>query len=393
MSLRDDALSLHERHRGKIEISSKVPVLSIEDLSLAYTPGVAEPCKEIAVNKEEVYRYTNKGNLVAVITDGSAVLGLGNIGPEASLPVMEGKCVLFKKFAGVDAVPILLGTQDVETIVQTVKAIAVSFGGINLEDIASPRCFEIERRLKEDLDIPVFHDDQHGTAVVVLSAVINALRLVDKKIEESTIVINGSGAAGIAVGKLILRAGAKNLIMVDRQGILLPGLAQNNVAQEEMAHITNIEKLEGGLKDALKGADVFIGVSAGNIADRTMISEMNKDAIVFAMANPTPEIFPDEAKAGGARVVGTGRSDYPNQVNNSLCFPGIFKGALKAKATKITEGMKLAAAWALANLIAPQDLKEDYIIVGPFDPRIADAIGDAVAAKAIEEGVVRPGSN
>lgn len=389
MSLREDALELHRKHRGKLEVQSKVPVENIAQLSLAYTPGVAEPCKEIALDKELVYHYTNKGNLVAVITDGTAVLGLGDIGPEAGLPVMEGKCVLFKRFAGIDAVPILLHSKDVDEIVQTVKIIAPSFGGINLEDISSPRCFEIERRLKECLDIPVFHDDQHGTAVVVLSAVINALRFVHKPLSECTVVVNGAGAAGTAVSNLILKAGAKNLLMVDRHGILIPGHEKNNVSQEKMAQITNKEKKTGDLREALKGADVFIGVSAGNIADRTMIANMNSDAIVFAMANPTPEIFPDEAKAGGARVVGTGRSDFANQVNNSLCFPGIFRGALDANATQINEEMKLAAAFALANLIEERDLREDYIIVGPFDPRICGAIATAVADAARLSGVVR----
>lgn len=389
MSLREDALELHRKHRGKLEVQSKVPVENIAQLSLAYTPGVAEPCKEIAIDKELVYHYTNKGNLVAVITDGTAVLGLGDIGPEAGLPVMEGKCVLFKRFAGIDAVPILLHSKDVDEIVQTVKIIAPSFGGINLEDISSPRCFEIERRLKECLDIPVFHDDQHGTAVVVLSAVINALRFVHKPLSECTVVVNGAGAAGTAVSNLILKAGAKNLLMVDRHGILIPGHEKNNVSQEKMAQITNKEKKTGDLREALKGADVFIGVSAGNIADRTMIANMNSDAIVFAMANPTPEIYPDEAKAGGARVVGTGRSDFANQVNNSLCFPGIFRGALDANATQINEEMKLAAAFALANLIEERDLREDYIIVGPFDPRICGAIATAVADAARLSGVVR----
>lgn len=389
MSLREDALELHRKYKGKLEVQSKVPVENIAQLSLAYTPGVAEPCKEIALDKELVYHYTNKGNLVAVITDGTAVLGLGDIGPEAGLPVMEGKCVLFKRFAGIDAVPILLNSKDVDEIVQTVKIIAPSFGGINLEDISSPRCFEIERRLKECLDIPVFHDDQHGTAVVVLSAVINALRFVQKPLSECTVVVNGAGAAGTAVSNLILKAGAKNLLMVDRHGILIPGHEKNNVSQEKMAQITNKEKKTGDLREALKGADVFIGVSAGNIADRTMIANMNSDAIVFAMANPTPEIFPDEAKAGGARVVGTGRSDFANQVNNSLCFPGIFRGALDANATQINEEMKLAAAFALANLIEEIDLREDYIIVGPFDPRICGAIATAVADAARLSGVVR----
>ncbi len=389
MSLRDDALELHRLHKGKLEVKSKVPVENIAQLSLAYTPGVAEPCKEIALDKELVYEYTNRGNLVAVVTDGTAVLGLGDIGPEAGLPVMEGKCVLFKRFANIDAFPILLNTQDVEKIIQTVKIIAPSFGGINLEDISSPRCFEIERRLKEELDIPVFHDDQHGTAVVVLSAILNALRFVGKSISECTVVVNGAGAAGTAVSKLIMKAGAKNLLMVDRYGILVPGHEKNNPSQEIMAHVTNLEGKTGGLTEALQGADVFIGVSAGLIADRQMISGMNKDAIVFAMANPVPEIYPEEAKAGGARVVGTGRSDYPNQVNNSLCFPGIFRGALDSNATQINEEMKLAAAHALANLIDQKDLRDDYIIVGPFDPRICGAIAKAVAEAARQTGVVR----
>jgi len=389
MSLRDDALELHRLHKGKLEVKSKVPVENIAQLSLAYTPGVAEPCKEIALDKELVYEYTNRGNLVAVVTDGTAVLGLGDIGPEAGLPVMEGKCVLFKRFANIDAFPILLNTQDVEKIIQTVKIIAPSFGGINLEDISSPRCFEIERRLKEELDIPVFHDDQHGTAVVVLSAILNALRFVGKSLSECTVVVNGAGAAGTAVSKLIMKAGAKNLLMVDRYGILVPGHEKNNPSQEIMAHVTNLEGKTGGLTEALQGADVFIGVSAGLIADRQMISGMNKDAIVFAMANPVPEIYPEEAKAGGARVVGTGRSDYPNQVNNSLCFPGIFRGALDSNATQINEEMKLAAAHALANLIDQKDLRDDYIIVGPFDPRICGAIAKAVAEAARQTGVVR----
>ena len=389
MSLRDDALELHRINKGKLEVKSKVPVENIAQLSLAYTPGVAEPCKEIALDKEMVYEYTNRGNLVAVVTDGTAVLGLGDIGPEAGLPVMEGKCILFKRFANIDAFPILLNTKDVEEIVQTVKIIAPSFGGINLEDISSPRCFEIERRLKSELDIPVFHDDQHGTAVVVLSAILNALRFVGKSLNQCTVVVNGAGAAGTAVSKLIMKAGAKNLLMVDRYGILVPGHGKNNPSQEEMAHITNLEGKTGGLTEALQGADVFIGVSAGLIADRHMISGMNKDAIVFAMANPIPEIYPEEAKAGGARVVGTGRSDYPNQVNNSLCFPGIFRGALDAKATQINEEMKLAAAHALANLIDQKDLRDDYIIVGPFDPRICSAIAKAVAEAARQSGVVR----
>src|SRR5665647_1890663 len=389
MSLRDDALALHAKYRGKISIQSKVPVNNIADLSLAYTPGVAEPCKEIQANKELVYTYTNKGNTVAVISDGTAVLGLGDIGPEAGLPVMEGKCILFKRFADIDAFPIMLNSKNVDEIVQTVKIIAPSFGGINLEDISSPRCFEVERRLKAELDIPVFHDDQHGTAVIVLSAVLNATRFLKKDLSNCTVVINGAGAAGTAVGRLILKAGVKNLLMVDRHGILNVGDPKNNVAQEEMAKITNRLHQTGDLREALKGADIFIGVSAGNIADRTMIAGMNKDAIVFAMANPTPEIFPDEAKAGGARIVGTGRSDYPNQVNNSLCFPGIFRGALDANATTINEEMKLAAAYAIAGLISQEDLRDDYIIVGPFDPRLCQTISTAVADAARATGVIR----
>ncbi|HZW50096.1 MAG TPA: malic enzyme-like NAD(P)-binding protein [Bacillota bacterium] len=389
MSLRDDALALHAKYRGKISIQSKVPVNNIADLSLAYTPGVAEPCKEIQANKELVYTYTNKGNTVAVISDGTAVLGLGDIGPEAGLPVMEGKCILFKRFADIDAFPIMLNSKNVDEIVQTVKIIAPSFGGINLEDISSPRCFEVERRLKAELDIPVFHDDQHGTAVIVLSAVLNATRFLKKDLSNCTVVINGAGAAGTAVGRLILKAGVKNLLMVDRHGILNVGDPKNNVAQEEMAKITNRLHQTGDLREALKGADIFIGVSAGNIADRTMIAGMNKDAIVFAMANPTPEIFPEEAKAGGARIVGTGRSDYPNQVNNSLCFPGIFRGALDAKATTINEEMKLAAAYAIAGLISQEDLRDDYIIVGPFDPRLCQTISTAVADAARATGVIR----
>lgn len=389
MSLRDDALALHAKYRGKISIQSKVPVNNLADLSLAYTPGVAEPCKEIQANKELVYTYTNKGNTVAVISDGTAVLGLGDIGPEAGLPVMEGKCILFKRFADIDAVPIMLNSKNVDEIVQTVKIIAPSFGGINLEDISSPRCFEVELRLKAELDIPVFHDDQHGTAVIVLSAVLNATRLIGKDLSNCTVVINGAGAAGTAVGRLILKAGVKNLLMVDRHGILNVGDPKNNSAQDELASITNRLHQTGDLKEALKGADIFIGVSAGNIADRTMIAGMNKDAIVFAMANPTPEIFPDEAKAGGARIVGTGRSDYPNQVNNSLCFPGIFRGALDANATTINEEMKLAAAYAIAGLIAQEDLRDDYIIVGPFDPRLCQTVATAVADAARATGVIR----
>lgn len=389
MSLRDDALKLHRDAKGKLAIESKVPVRNRADLSLAYTPGVAEPCKEIHQNPEAVYEYTSKGNMVAVVSDGTAVLGLGDIGPMAGLPVMEGKCVLFKTFAGVDAVPLVLATKDVDEIVNVVKAIAPTFGGINLEDIGSPRCFEIERRLKAELDIPVFHDDQHGTAVVVLAAVLNAVKFVGKQLSDCTVVINGAGAAGTAVGKLILSAGAKDLLMVDRHGILYAGAETNSPAHEELAKLTNKTGKRGDLKAALAGADVFIGVSAGNVANREMIAGMAKDAVVFAMANPVPEIFPDEAKAGGARVAGSGRSDFPNQVNNVLCFPGIFRGALDARASDINEEMKLAAAQAIADLISTEELREDYVIVDAFDPRVAPAIAKAVAEAARRTGVAR----
>lgn len=389
MSLRDDALKLHRDAKGKLAIASKVPLRNREDLSLAYTPGVAEPCKEIHQNPEAVYEYTSKGNMVAVVSDGTAVLGLGDIGPMAGLPVMEGKCVLFKAFANVDAVPIVLATKDVDEIINVVKAIAPTFGGINLEDIGSPRCFEIERRLKAELDIPVFHDDQHGTAVVVLSAVLNAVKFVGKQLSDCTVVVNGPGAAGIAVSKLILSAGVKDLILVDRTGILIPGSETNNPAQEAMTRVTNKAGKRGDLKAALQGADIFIGVSAGNVANREMIAGMAKDAIVFAMANPVPEIFPDEAKAGGARVAGSGRSDFPNQVNNVLCFPGIFRGALDVRASDINEEMKLAAAHAIADLIPTEELREDYIIVDVFDPRVAPAIAQAVAEAAKRTGVAR----
>ncbi|MGE5653626.1 MAG: NAD(P)-dependent malic enzyme [Bacillota bacterium] len=389
MSLRDDALELHRNARGKIEITSKVPLRDRADLSLAYTPGVAEPCKVIHEQPDAAYEFTNKGNTVAVVSDGTAVLGLGDIGPLAGMPVMEGKCVLFKHFAGVDAVPVMLATKDVEEIIRTVKIIAPTFGGINLEDIGSPRCFEIERRLKAELDIPVFHDDQHGTAVVVLAAVMNALRLVGKRLSECTVVINGAGAAGTAVAKLVLAAGAYDVRMVDRHGILTPGHEKNNPSQEAMAQVTNRSRRSGGLAEAMVGADVFIGVSAGNIVSRSMVAGMAKDAIVFAMANPVPEIFPDEAKAAGARVAGSGRSDYPNQVNNVLCFPGIFRGALDVRASDINEEMKLAAAQAIADLIPADELRDDYVIVDVFDPRVAPAIAKAVAEAARKTGVAR----
>ena len=379
---------MHEAHQGKIEVISKVKVENKDDLSTAYTPGVAEPCRKIAVNKDDVFKYTNKGNMVAVVTDGTAVLGLGDIGPWAGMPVMEGKAVLFKRFANVDAFPICLDTKDTDEIVETVVRIAPSFGGINLEDIAAPRCFEIEARLKERLDIPVFHDDQHGTAIVVLAALINALKLVDKKTEDVRVVISGTGAAGAAIGKLIMRYGVKTVIFADRRGILNMDTASND-AKKELAKVSNPENLHGTLADALKGADVFIGVSGPGLVTAEMVSAMNKDAIVFAMANPTPEIMPEDAFKGGARIVGTGRSDYPNQINNVLVFPGLFRGALDVRARVISEEMKLAAAVALSQLISDEDRKEDYVIPSVFDERAAKAVAKAVADEAVRSGVAQ----
>ncbi len=381
------ALKMHEENKGKISVVSKVTVKTRDDLSTAYTPGVAEPCRKIRDNKEEVYRYTAKGNLVAVVSDGTAVLGLGDIGPEAAMPVMEGKSILFKEFAGIDAFPICLDTKDTDEIVETVKRLAPTFGGINLEDISAPRCFEIERRLKEELDIPVFHDDQHGTAIVVSAGLTNALRLVGKNFGDAKVVINGAGSAGISICKLLLELGIGDVILVDRQGILAVGEDWMNPAQKDMAEKTNKEQLHGDLAAAMKGRDVFIGVSAPNVVSAEMVSTMANDAIVFAMANPTPEIMPDEAKKGGARVVATGRSDFPNQINNVLVFPGIFKGALKARATDITEDMKIAAVKAIADIITAEELNEDYIIPGAFDERVANGVADAVAKTAIETGV------
>ncbi len=381
------ALKMHEENKGKISVTSKVTVKTRDDLSTAYTPGVAEPCRKIRDNKEEVYRYTAKGNLVAVVSDGTAVLGLGDIGPEAAMPVMEGKAILFKEFAGIDAFPICLDTKDPDEIVETVKRLAPTFGGINLEDISAPRCFEIERRLKEELDIPVFHDDQHGTAIVVSAGLTNALRLVGKTFSDAKVVINGAGSAGISICKLLLELGIGDVILVDRQGALAVGEEWMNPAQKEMAEKTNKEQLHGDLKTAMVGRDVFIGVSAPNVVSAEMVSTMANDAIVFAMANPTPEIMPDEAKKGGARVVATGRSDFPNQINNVLVFPGIFKGALEARATDITEDMKIAAVKAIADIITPEELNEDYIIPGAFDERVANGVAEAVAKTAIETGV------
>ncbi len=380
-SLADESLSLHRQWRGKLAVAPKCPLDGRRDLALAYTPGVAEPCKRIAADAQAAYECTIKGNTVAVVSDGSAVLGLGNIGPAAAMPVMEGKAVLFKRFGDVDAFPICLDTQDTEEIIETVIRIAPAFGGINLEDIAAPRCFEIEARLNDALDIPVFHDDQHGTAIVVLSGIINALRLTGKD-TTARVVVNGAGSAGIAIAKLLLSYGFENVTMCDIRGILSSAYEGMNDAQRAMLAVTNLDDAQGTLVDAMAGADIVIGVSAPGAITGEMVASMADDAIVFAMANPTPEIFPDEAKAAGARVVGTGRSDFPNQVNNVVAFPGIFKGALQARAERITEPMKLAAARALAALVSDEELCEDFIMPDPFDPRAADAVAAAVRAEA-----------
>ena len=378
MTNSEKALALHKERNGKIETTPKCEVKSREDLALAYTPGVAEPCKVIAEDKEAAYQYTIKSNTVAVVSDGSAVLGLGNIGAAAAMPVMEGKAVLFKEFGNVNAFPICLATQDTEEIIKTVVNIAPAFGGINLEDISAPRCFEIESRLKELLDIPVFHDDQHGTAIVVLAGIINALKVTGKKKEDCKIVVNGAGSAGIAISKLLLRYGFPNLTLCDKSGILNKDSNDLNWMQKEMMEVTNLEGKSGTLADAFVGADIFVGVSAPNIVSEEMVASMNKDAILFAMANPTPEIMPDLAKKAGAKVVGTGRSDFPNQVNNVVAFPGIFKGALEGRATQITEEMKLAASLALASLVPDDELNEDNILPEAFDPRVADVVSAAV---------------
>ena len=382
MTIYEESLKYHEKLRGKIAINSLAKVNNANDLSLAYTPGVAEPCREIHKDPSKAYIYTRKWNNVAVISDGTAVLGLGDIGPLASLPVMEGKCVLFKEFADIDAFPICLDTKDTEEIIKTVKNIAPCFGGINLEDISAPRCFEIERRLKEELDIPVFHDDQHGTAIVVAAGLLNALKFVGKKMEDANIVINGAGSAGISICKLLLQFGAGNVVLVDQKGALCPGEDWMNPAQKEMAEITNKDKQTGPLTEIIKDKDVFIGVSAPNIVTAEMVSTMADDAIIFAMANPTPEIMPDEAKKGGARVIATGRSDFPNQINNVLVFPGIFRGALDARAGQITEEMKMAAARAIASIISDDELNEEYIIPGAFDERVCKAVAKAVAEES-----------
>lgn len=388
MDYDQQSLQMHEEHRGKISVQSKVGLKTKDDLSTAYTPGVAQPCREITKNKMDVYRYTSKGNLVAVVTDGTAVLGLGDIGPEAAMPVMEGKAILFKEFGNVDAFPICLDTKDVDEIVETVVRMAPTFGGVNLEDISAPRCFEIEKKLKERLDIPVFHDDQHGTAVVVLAAIINGLRLTGKKAEECKVVLNGSGAAGIAIAKLLLSYGFKDLILCDRKGMINKENAGNPVKQE-MAQVTNLSGQTGSLADALAGADIFIGVSAPGSVTQEMVRSMKPDPMVFAMANPIPEIMPEEARQAGARIIGTGRSDFPNQINNVLVFPGIFRGALDVHARTITEEMKMAAAKGLAALVDDEELAPEYLIPDAFDPRVAKAVSQAVAEEAVKSGVCK----
>ena len=389
MNIKEKALLAHENWRGKLDIVPKCPITNAEELAIAYTPGVAEPCLRIRDDVELSYQYTGRGNLVAVVTDGSAVLGLGDIGPEAGLPVMEGKCALFKAFGGVNAIPLCIRSHDVDEIVNTVALLAGSFGGVNLEDISAPRCFEIERRLKERCDIPIFHDDQHGTAVITLAGLMNALRLVGKKLEDITVVTSGAGAAGTAIVRLLISLGLKNVIMCDRKGAIYEGREGLNPEKADIARLTNREKKAGSLAEVIRGADVFIGVSAPGALTREMVSTMARDAIIFACANPTPEIFPDEAKAGGARVVATGRSDFPNQVNNVLAFPGIFRGALDARARDINDEMKLAAARALAALVSDDELCEDYVLPAAFDPRVGPAVAKAVAQAARDSGVAR----
>ncbi|MDD7471674.1 MAG: malic enzyme-like NAD(P)-binding protein [Ezakiella sp.] len=380
---KEAALKLHEEYQGKIKVESKYPLTKKEDLALLYTPGVAEPCKKIAENEDDVYKYTAKGNLVAVVTDGSAVLGLGNIGPKAGMPVMEGKSILFKHFGGVDAFPILVDSQDTEKIIETVKMIAPTFGGINLEDISAPRCFEIERRLKEELDIPVFHDDQHGTAIVVTAGVINALKVVGKKVGDVKVVINGCGAAGVAILNMMRELGVENILILDSKGIIYRGNERNNWIKKEIAEYTNKDNQQGTLADAIKGADIFIGVSVAGALTKEMVKTMNNDAIIFAMANPVPEIYPDEAKEAGARVVGTGRSDFPNQINNVLCFPGLFRGVLDAHAKQITPKMNMAAAHAIAEIVG-DELDADHVIPDPMDMTIPKKVAEAVKRVANE---------
>ena len=389
MDRREIALKAHKEWEGKIEVVSRAKVTNREELAVAYTPGVAEPCLEIQKDESKAYDYTRKGNLVAVITNGTAVLGLGDIGPSAGMPVMEGKCVLFKEFAGVDAFPICVDSKDPDEIVNVIYKISKSFGGINLEDIGAPTCFEVERRLKEMCDIPVFHDDQHGTAIVVTAAMLNAAKLKGKKPEDLRVVLNGAGAAGISIARLLMSAGFTNMTLCDIFGILVEGGEANTDAQREMAKVTNREMRTGTLADAMKGADVFVGVSRGNLVSEEMVASMNEKPIILAMANPTPEIMPDKALNAGAYIVGTGRSDFPNQINNVLVFPGIFKGALKVRATDITESMKLTAAKAIASVITDEELNPEYIIPDPFDPRVANVVSEAVAAEAVRLGINR----
>ncbi len=390
VSLREEALHIHRINKGKLESKSKIPVRNAKDLSLAYSPGVAEPCKDIHEDKDKVYEYTMKGNMVAVVSDGTAVLGLGNIGPEAALPVMEGKAVLFKSFAGVDAFPICLNTTDVDKIVETVKLLEPTFGGVNLEDIAAPACFEVEERLKKETDIPIFHDDQHGTAIVTVAGLVNALKIVGKEMSSIRVVANGAGAAGIAIIKLLRSYGVRDIIMCDTKGAIFEGRPYGmNGMKDEVAKYTNSERIEGSLADVVKGADVFIGVSAAGALTKEMVQSMNEKSIIFAMANPTPEIMPEEAKEAGAAVIGTGRSDFPNQVNNVLAFPGIFRGALDVRATQINEEMKVAAVEAIASLVSEDELNADYVIPAPFDARVAPAVAAGVAKAAMETGVAR----
>ena len=389
MDKKEYALKKHEEWKGKIEVITRAPITNREELAVAYTPGVAEPCLEISKDVDLSYKYTRRGNLVAVITDGTAVLGLGDIGPEAGMPVMEGKCALFKTFGDVDAFPLCIRSKDVDDIVNTVRLLAGSFGGVNLEDISAPRCFEIERRLKEVCDIPIFHDDQHGTAVVTLAAMTNALKLAGKKIEDISVVVNGSGAAGIAITRLLMSRGLKNVILCDRKGAIYEGRDGLNPIKEEMAKISNLKKIKGSLGDVIKGADVFIGVSAPGSLTKEMVATMAKDPIIFAMANPVPEIMPDEAKAAGVRIMGTGRSDFPNQINNVLAFPGIFRGALDVRARDINDEMKIAAADAIASCVSESELRPDYIIPDSFNPHVKDAVANAVKEAARRTGVAR----
>ena len=389
MNIREAAIELHKKHQGKLAVVSKIPLTTREDLSLAYTPGVAEPCKDIKENKDLSFEYTCRGNMVAIVSDGTRVLGLGDIGPEAAMPVMEGKAVLFKVFGDVDAVPICLDTKDPAKIIETVRLLQPTFAGINLEDLSSPKCYDIEDELKKIMDIPVFHDDQHGTAIAALSAVIGALRFVKKDIRTAKVVLNGAGAAGTAIGRLLVRMGAENLTVVDIHGALYEGMPGLNRIQEDLARNTNKQKLQGNLADFAKGADVLLGVSAPNVFTKEIIASMNKDAVVFALANPVPETSYEDAKAAGARVAGTGRSDAPNQVNNVTVFPGVFRGAMDVRARKINEDMKVAAVYAIANLIEEKDLREDYVVPDAFDPRVAPAVAAAVAKAAVETGVAR----